>query len=127
VALRLRRCAIGEDYSCAADGAGGSAASDRDDLARLARGCGWLALDACRASRSVVAHQFKKGSRTTIVGPAPLLTKHSGGISFRDRLFWTVPQQIAPPVLSSIEGPAKIGGSAARSSSTMGSVDIITP
>jgi hypothetical protein len=76
--------------------------------------------DGLLASRSVVFHQSRKGSRITIVGPEPDLVKHLGGISPRDLLFCIVPQRIAPPVRSSSEGPAKTRGNASRSSSTTG-------
>jgi hypothetical protein len=72
----------------------------------------------CYAGLSVLTHQLRNGSRTTNTR-VPERTKHSPGISRRDRLFWIVAQQIAPPVSASVLDPRKIGGSSFRSCPTI--------
>jgi hypothetical protein len=47
----------------------------------------------------------------------PVRTKHSSGISCRERLFWIVGQWNTPPLNSPERGPAQIGGNAAFNSS----------
>jgi hypothetical protein len=78
--------------------------------------------DGERASLSVVAHQFKKGSRKTITR-FPDLKKHLSGVPFSQRLFWIVSQLIALPVSSSIDVPENTGGKYNRNGSMIRSND----
>jgi hypothetical protein len=81
-----------------------------------------VAAEGCDASDARPKESLPTSRETDRGLPAPgyrIGKKHSSGISRLDRLFCMLSQLMAPPVSPLIDVPAKTGGSAIRSSSTI--------